>query len=737
MLATATFVVLLSLVAGQERLLFYCGFETDTCSLDTALQPLTNANAWQRTNKKTPSQNTGPSFAYNGTFFLFFLSSLPNNINSSNLPLTLTLSSSATSLRLKFALHAYGSDIQSFNIRFFNANMGLLRDDQVLSGQLQASSDAPWTVVDKTYTFTSTVMTIQFVVGCTPYKFQANVAIDDLSVYGSGSCGTCGANAQCVTNNNIQQCVCLSGFTGDGYTCTPTVCTSCSANAQCLNVNGAFQCVCNNGYIGNGNICTLGCGVVGRTCGTNAQCVSVNGVQQCTCLNGYSGDGITCTPSVPSVCNNCNANAQCLTVNGVQQCVCNNGYIGNGITCTFDICSTCSANAQCLTVNGAQQCVCNNGFTGNGNTCSLGCGVVGRTCGTNAQCVSVNGVQQCTCLNGYTGDGITCSPSSNLCGSVVCSPYADCVTEFNLPVCRCRQGYVCGDKCVTNGLCSNFATCSVVNGLEKCTCAPEYSGDGLSAPGSTGCKSKCELAACPMYSSCTLNSAYVASCQCNPNFFSNNGVCADVNECLTSGWCRGANTYCLNSIGGYSCECQPNYLVNASTSGRDRSCPTFQTCSIGKTCNCTNLINPTSVPSITFFYGVNDANPATALQFLNIWSDANVKAYCKATGCDQGMLGDIVANITIYVKRADEMMSNSMNAMQQVRDYINCNSYEALEPAWWNLYDVLSSQYIVFKQVRRDLDMKLTFMMDESKRCETTNADWFRKYLEWLSPVKF
>nr|XP_047123476.1 neurogenic locus Notch protein isoform X4 [Hydra vulgaris] len=659
MLATATFVVLLSLVAGQERLLFYCGFETDTCSLDTALQPLTNANAWQRTNKKTPSQNTGPSFAYNGTFFLFFLSSLPNNINSSNLPLTLTLSSSATSLRLKFALHAYGSDIQSFNIRFFNANMGLLRDDQVLSGQLQASSDAPWTVVDKTYTFTSTVMTIQFVVGCTPYKFQANVAIDDLSVYGSGSCGTCGANAQCVTNNNIQQCVCLSGFTGDGYTCTPTVCTSCSANAQCLNVNGAFQCVCNNGYIGNGNICTL------------------------------------------------------------------------------DICSTCSANAQCLTVNGAQQCVCNNGFTGDGKICSLGCGVVGRTCGTNAQCVSVNGVQQCTCLNGYTGDGITCSPSSNLCGSVVCSPYADCVTEFNLPVCRCRQGYVCGDKCVTNGLCSNFATCSVVNGLEKCTCAPEYSGDGLSAPGSTGCKSKCELAACPMYSSCTLNSAYVASCQCNPNFFSNNGVCADVNECLTSGWCRGANTYCLNSIGGYSCECQPNYLVNASTSGRDRSCPTFQTCSIGKTCNCTNLINPTSVPSITFFYGVNDANPATALQFLNIWSDANVKAYCKATGCDQGMLGDIVANITIYVKRADEMMSNSMNAMQQVRDYINCNSYEALEPAWWNLYDVLSSQYIVFKQVRRDLDMKLTFMMDESKRCETTNADWFRKYLEWLSPVKF
>ncbi|XP_065656953.1 fibrillin-2 isoform X6 [Hydra vulgaris] len=699
MLAAATFVVLLSLVAGQGRLVFYCGFETDTCGLDTALQPLTNTYAWQRTNKKTPSQNTGPSVAYNGTYFLFFLSSLPNNINSSNLPLTLTLSSSATSLHLKFALHAYGSAIQSFNIRFYNGNMVLLRDDQVLTGQLQANSDAPWTVIDKTYTFTSTVMTIQFVVGCTPYMFQANVAIDDLSVYASGTgCGTCSANGQCVTVNNVQQCVCLSGFTGDGYTCiSANPCSSCSANAQCLTVNGVQQCVCNNGFTGN---------------------------------------GITCTLSV-NPCSSCSANAQCLTVNGVQQCVCNSGFTGNGITCTPSTCSLCSANAQCLTVNGVQQCVCNNGFTGNGNTCALGCGVVGRTCGTNAQCVSVNGVQQCTCLNGYTGDGITCSPSTNLCGSVVCSPYADCVTEFNLPVCRCRPGYVCGGKCVTQGLCSNFATCSVVNGLETCTCAPEYSGDGLSAPGSTGCKSKCDLAACPMYSSCTLNSAYVASCQCNPNFNSNNGVCVDVNECLTSGWCRGANTYCLNSIGGYSCECQPNYLVNASTSGRDRSCPTFQTCSIGKTCNCSSLINPTSVPSITFFYGVNDANPATALQFLNIWSDANVKAYCKATGCDQGMLGDIVANITIYVKRAEEMMNNSMNAMQQVRDYINCNSYEALEPAWWNLYDVLSSQYIIFKQVRRDLHMKLTFMMEESKRCETTNADWFRKYLEWLSPVKF
>ena len=46
------------------------------------------------------------------------------------------------------------------------------------------------------------------------------------------------------------------------------------------------------------------------------------------------------------------------------------------------------------------------------------------------------------------------------------------------------------DKCVTQGLCAKNAVCSVVGGIETCTCGVEYLGDGKSAPGSSGCKSK-------------------------------------------------------------------------------------------------------------------------------------------------------------------------------------------------------------------------------------------------------
>ena len=42
------------------------------------------------------------------------------------------------------------------------------------------------------------------------------------------------------------------------------------------------------------------------------------------------------------------------------------------------------------------------------------------------------------------------------------------------------------------------------------------------------------------------------------------------------------------------------------------------------------------------------------------------------------MLGDMVANITIYAKRAEEMMNNTILALQRVRDFINCSPYEAV-----------------------------------------------------------
>ena len=586
MLGATTFIAFLGLVAGQSRVLFNCNFETDLCGLTT-----TGNNIWIRYNQPTPSGNTGPDVAYNGSYYVYFEASDPNYAISAQSPLTLTIPSNVVSapvVRLRYALHAYGAGITSFNVKLYADNNVLLQNDQVLKAQLQTSSTAPWQVIDKIYSFGSIVRRIEFVV--TTFTWEGDLAIDDLTVYAQG-CGTCGSNALCSTTNGIEQCVCSSGYAGDGYTCSPNCPSPCDP--------------------------------------VKAECIVSSGVASCQCKAGFGS--------------------------------------GNGLAS--------SGNSSCV--------------------------------------VNI------------------------LCGAVQCSPYADCVTEFGVPVCRCRSGYVCGDKCVTQGLCANNAVCSVVGGIETCTCGLEYSGDGKSAPGSSGCRSKCELANCGVNAACSLNSAYVAVCQCNTNFVSNGTSCVDVNECLTSGWCRGANTYCLNSIGGFSCECLPNYSANVSTSGRDRSCPNYQQCLIGKTCDCSGVPDLKTVPSISYFYGVNEANRAVALQFLDLWSDKNLKYYCKLSKCNQNMLGDMVANITIYAKRAEEMMNNTILALQRVRDFINCSPYEALEPAWWSLYDTLSDQYLVFKQVRKDLVYKFTLIQEERARCEQTNADWFRKALEWFSPVKF
>ncbi|XP_012567151.1 uncharacterized protein LOC100209198 isoform X1 [Hydra vulgaris] len=583
MIAAAIIFGLLGLVAGQNRLVYYCGFENDLCGLSG------NENAWLRYNQKTPSFNTGPALAYAGSYFVYFESSDPNYQSSLNLPLSLTLPAniSTSAVRLQFALYAYGSSIKSFNVLIYDNSGVLLTNDQILNSQIQMDSFSPWTIINKTYTFSSIVRTVEFIVNAE--KWLADVAIDDLSIYAIG-CGTCSINGLCQNTTNGQQCVCRNGYVGDGYTCLPNCLSPCDP--------------------------------------IKATCVVSMGVASCQCLPQYgSGSGLAS-----------------------------------------------AGNSSC---------------------------------------------------------------SINMCGSTQCSPYADCVMDSGVPVCKCRPGFVCGANCVTQGLCSNRATCSVVNGLETCICGMEYFGDGLNAPGSTGCKSKCDLLNCGLYGRCVLNSSYAATCQCNDNFMNNGTYCVDINECLTPGWCRGANTYCSNSFGGFSCECMNNFAPDMQTSGRNRSCSINQQCALGKTCDCNNIISPITVPPISFFNNVNDANQNIARQFLDIWSSQNVKLYCKMAKCNLKMLEELIANITAYTSQTNVMMNNANMAIMVVRDFINCNPYEMLDPAWWSLYKKLNDQLITFKQVSIDLDMKVILLKQESARCEEVNSNWFRRALEWFSPVQY
>jgi hypothetical protein len=91
-------------------------------------------------------------------------------------------------------------------------------------------------------------------------------------------CKQCGANAKCIQQKQEEQiiwnCICNSGFTGNGFECREgsflisklkyeilenclDLPQMCSPNAQCL-PNGqksSYLCICNYGYNGDGKIC--------------------------------------------------------------------------------------------------------------------------------------------------------------------------------------------------------------------------------------------------------------------------------------------------------------------------------------------------------------------------------------------------------------------------------------------------------------------------------------------------
>ncbi|XP_031553813.1 uncharacterized protein LOC116290842 [Actinia tenebrosa] len=63
----------------------------------------------------------------------------------------------------------------------------------------------------------------------------------------TGACAMCSPYADCKNNT----CICRTGFTGNGVTCTAIPCASCSPYAVCQN----DVCVCKAGYTGDGNTC--------------------------------------------------------------------------------------------------------------------------------------------------------------------------------------------------------------------------------------------------------------------------------------------------------------------------------------------------------------------------------------------------------------------------------------------------------------------------------------------------
>ncbi|KAM6169920.1 stabilin-1 [Rhynchocyon petersi] len=181
-----------------------------------------------------------------------------------------------------------------------------------------------------------------------------------------GDCGptgldqNCHRNARCVSQGLVARCICLDGFEGDGFSCTPrNPCSQpdrggCSENAECVpGVSGTPNCTCHKGWSGDGRVCVAidECELDGRGgCHTDALCSYVGpGQSRCTCKLGFAGDGYLCSPIDPCRAGNggCHDLATCWAVGGGQRvCTCPPGYGGDGFSCYGDILQELEANAH-------------------------------------------------------------------------------------------------------------------------------------------------------------------------------------------------------------------------------------------------------------------------------------------------------------------------------------------------------------------------------------------------------
>lgn len=170
----------------------------------------------------------------------------------------------------------------------------------------------------------------------------------------------CHPHARCVSQGGASRCLCLDGFEGDGFSCTPSNPCSrpdrggCAENAECVpGALGTPHCMCHKGWSGDGRVCVAidECELDARGgCHADALCSYVGpGQSRCTCKLGFAGDGYVCSPIDPCRAGNggCHDLATCQVVGGGQRvCTCPPGYGGDGFSCYGDVFQELEAHAH-------------------------------------------------------------------------------------------------------------------------------------------------------------------------------------------------------------------------------------------------------------------------------------------------------------------------------------------------------------------------------------------------------
>jgi len=233
----------------------------------------------------------------------------------------------------------------------------------------------------------------------------------------------CHVDGKCVNVPGAYYCRCVSGFTGDGYTCTdlddcdPDPCDPVHGVCKDQGAN-RYGCICTNGpnydleelgpYSGFAppdcsqptNECLDGTHV----CDPNADCFDVYGSYMCTCNEGYYGDGLDCAPC--TVCRQfCPAHkesGQQFALEAANQGAASIAACGseNWIDTGF---KEDAGMPPCESVD--RTCI-------NVNECSKTDPILQANCDKEAACADTEGSFTCTCEGEFWGEGTDgeCAP---------------------------------------------------------------------------------------------------------------------------------------------------------------------------------------------------------------------------------------------------------------------------------------------------------------------------------------
>ncbi|XP_028395666.1 fibrillin-1-like isoform X6 [Dendronephthya gigantea] len=434
---------------------------------------------------------------------------------------------------------------------------------------------------------------------------------------------------------------------------------NCHRNAYCNNTDGSFNCLCKSGYFGNGTDCKDidECAVGSHNCLFDGYCINTDGSFNCTCKKDYPVNGTDCKDFEQCIVNGTRAIAddddnkagsvvvRVIIKNREYQLAFSNRSSLEYARIAVEMCLTCikmfrSANltsqvASCFVANltnsslgvafvatfndvtgityedlqrelAATLIVTNSGTFLPGTNLQLSANtdptstelanlfkfedydeckpsqiIQAPDCGENATCVNRNLTYDCICNEGLVKNGSDCI-DLNECdaGTHNCHQNAHCNNIDGSFNCSCKIGFRGNgtdcqdfDECDAGSHnCHRNAYCNNTDGSFNCSCKNGFRGNG------TGCQDfdECDAGTynCHQNAHCN-NTVGSFNCSCKIGFRGNGTDCKDFDECDAGSHSCHQNALCNNTDGSFNCSCKIGFIGNGT------DCKDFDDCNAG------------------------------------------------------------------------------------------------------------------------------------------------------------